>query len=50
MRAGSSEPARRITVEPVRRPAVAPAEPDRKPVISPEKALVGLRQTGDPLR
>ncbi len=27
MRAGSTEPARRIIVEPVRRPAVAPAEP-----------------------
>jgi hypothetical protein len=39
MRAGSSEPARRITVEPVRRPAVAPAEPERKPVTSPGKGL-----------
>jgi len=38
MRAGSTEPARRITVEPVRRPAVAPAEPNRKPTTAPTKA------------
>ncbi len=31
MRAGSTEPARRIIVEPVRRPAVAPAEPAPAP-------------------
>lgn len=39
MRAGSTEPARRIIVEPVRRPAVAPAEadPPAKPV-APQKA------------
>jgi hypothetical protein len=37
MRAGSREPARRITVEPVRLPAVAPAEPDPKPTTPPGK-------------
>jgi hypothetical protein len=36
MRAGSTEPARRIIVEPVRRPAVAPAEPAPSP--QPAKA------------
>lgn len=40
MRAGSTEPARRIVVEPVRRPAVAPAEPvpPPQPAKTPEKA------------
>jgi hypothetical protein len=40
MRAGSTEPARRIIVEPVRRPAVAPAEPAPRPQPDkvPEKA------------
>jgi hypothetical protein len=40
MRAGSTEPARRIIVEPVRRPAVAPAEPAPLPQPGkvPEKA------------
>ena len=38
MRAGSTEPARRIVGEPVRRPAVAPAEPaEPQPAKSPEK-------------
>lgn len=38
MRAGSTEPARRIIVEPVRRPAVAPAEPaPSQPERAPEK-------------
>ncbi|MGI9099410.1 MAG: hypothetical protein ACR2H2_13145 [Solirubrobacteraceae bacterium] len=39
MRAGSVEPARRIVVEPIRRPAVAPAEPapPPQPAKAPEK-------------
>lgn len=38
MRAGSTEPARRIVVEPIRQPAVAPAEPTPQPVKIPDKA------------
>jgi hypothetical protein len=40
MRAGSTEPARRIVVEPVRRPAVAPAQPapPPQPAKVPEQA------------
>jgi hypothetical protein len=40
MNAGSTEPARRIIVEPLRRPAVAPAEPapPPQPVKEPAKA------------
>jgi hypothetical protein len=39
MRAGSTEPARRIIVEPVRRPAIAPAEPaPQPPRRAPQKA------------
>jgi hypothetical protein len=38
MRAGSTEPARRIIVEPIRRPAVAPSVPaPPEPARSPEK-------------
>ncbi len=38
MRAGSTEPARRIVVEPIRRPAIAPAEPaPAEPARVPEK-------------
>jgi hypothetical protein len=38
MNAGSTEPARRIIVEPIRQPAVAPAEPARpQPTKAPEK-------------
>jgi len=38
MRAGSTEPARRIIVEPIRRPEVAPAEPaPQQPARMPEK-------------
>ena len=39
MNAGSTEPARRIVVEPIRQPAVAPAEPAPapQPQRTPEK-------------
>jgi hypothetical protein len=38
MNAGSAEPARRIVVEPVRRPTVAPAEPAPLPQPAKEPA------------